>query len=118
MIVGLGLDILVISRMQRLIENRRFLNRVFTAPEQERIRTRGISTAAGLFCAKEAFFKAAGCGIFTYRFVDAEVVWDERGKPGIRLHGSLAKAFPECFLHLSITHDGTNAAATVIIEST
>ena len=60
---AVGADILEISRMRRLLENDYFMRRVFSAREREYIAskcTAAAQSAAGIFCAKEAFIKATG----------------------------------------------------------
>ena len=54
---GLGLDVCEIARMEKLLEDDRFLARFFTPAEAEYIRSRGVGAArtmAGLFAAREA----------------------------------------------------------------
>jgi len=67
MIVGSGIDLIEIQRIQRSVDRygERFLNRVYTAGEQAyclRKRFAGESFAAR-FAAKEAGAKALGTGI-------------------------------------------------------
>ena len=60
MVKGLGLDLCEISRMDKLLENDRFLNRYYTEEEKTYIRSKGINaaqTAAGIFAAKEDRFE-------------------------------------------------------------
>ena len=63
---GVGLDVCEISRMEKLAEDERFLNRFFTPEERAYLAERGrnrAQTLAGLFAAKEALLKALGTGI-------------------------------------------------------
>jgi holo-[acyl-carrier protein] synthase len=65
-VFGVGLDLLDISRMENKLEDGRFMNRIYTAGEKAYILSRGkfsASSAAGIFCAKEAFMKAVGEGL-------------------------------------------------------
>ena len=111
MIRGLGCDVCAISRMQKILENPRFLDRWFTAYEREYIgaRKNNAQTAAGLFAAKEAYLKARGSGIDTLALSAIEIAHDERGRPYYRLADACA--------HLSITHEAGCAAAVCILES-
>ena len=54
MIRGLGCDLCAISRMEKIMADRRFLHRYFTEGERAYIaaRARGAQTAAGIFAAK------------------------------------------------------------------
>jgi holo-[acyl-carrier protein] synthase len=116
-IYGIGLDMLDISRVGKLIGNTRFMERVFTPGEREYIAGRGhfsAASAAGIFCAKEAFVKAAGEGL-SIPLRDIEVCRDGRGKPFIRLSGKTAEKYAGLSAELSITHTETAAAAVVIL---
>ena len=67
MIRGLGCDVCAISRMQKILENPRFLDRWFTEYERGYIAARKnqAQTVSGIFAAKEAFVKAIGTGLKT-----------------------------------------------------
>ena len=118
MIKGLGLDLCEISRMDKLLENDRFLNRYFTEEEAGYIRSKGktfAQTAAGIYAAKEALAKALGTGI-AFNLKEVEVIHDEAGKPGYRLTGKAAElGGNDCFL-LSVSHDGGVSAAVCVRE--
>ena len=118
MVKGLGLDLCEISRMEKLLENDRFLNRYFTEEEASYIRSKGknaAQTAAGIYAAKEALTKALGTGI-VFDLKEIEVIHDDAGKPGYRLKGKAAElADGDCCL-LSISHDGGIAAAVCVRE--
>ena len=118
MIIGIGLDVCEISRMNKQLESERFLNRFFTAAEAEYIRSRGkcaAETLAGLFAAREALGKALGCGI-GFELKEAEIRHTESGAPYYCLSGSLKDRVGNNRLHLSVTHDGGVAAAVCNIE--
>ena len=124
MIVGLGVDIAEVPRVQAAIERhgQRFLTRIFTAAEIaycERHRNK-FERYAGRFAAKEAAMKALGTGWRKgVRWVDFEVTRNGAGKPSIALHGR-AREFAEQLrvrnIALSITHTGGTAMAQVIFE--
>src|SRR5450759_4761629 len=93
MIVGLGLDIAEVDRIEASIRRhgRAFVERVFTPAEIaycERHRNRA-ERFAGRFAAKEAAMKALGtgwrCGV---RWVDIEVIREASGKPALKLSGA------------------------------
>ncbi|MEK4027079.1 MULTISPECIES: holo-ACP synthase [Bacillaceae] len=115
MIRGIGMDIVEISRIQRLIQRQpKFVERILTEKEREVFNSRNgrrqYEYAAGRFAAKEAFAKALGSGIGEQlSFQDIETEADEYGKPYIK------SPFFEG-VHLSITHSKEYAAAQVIIE--
>ena len=122
MIIGIGMDLCDISRMEKLLSDGRFLARFFSAEEQAYIQGKGKSAAqsmAGIFAAKEALVKAWGTGIISGELKDICVVHDEHGAPYYDLRGSyaeLAKSRQINFLFLSITHESGMAAAMCVAE--
>lgn len=126
MISGIGLDLCAVERMLRAIEGPRFLERVYTPAEAERIRAasgpRRGEIAAGLFAAKEAVAKALGTGFAGLGPWDIEIAPDAAGRPLCALSGgALKRAEALCQgeprVWLSITHENGMAAAMAIIES-
>lgn len=126
MIVGVGIDLVEISRFDRILasRNRRVIDRLFTPGEQAYCDAKGSPAPhyAARFAAKEAFFKALGTGVrggLTWQ--DAEVVSDRFGRPALRLSGEggrLCRSRGVDRIHLSLSHERTTAAATVILEMT
>ncbi len=114
MIAGVGTDLLSVARMTRLVQNEHFLARVFVAEERAYIDFSGhrAATAAGLFCAREAYVKALGCGLFSLPFHDYWVSHTNEGQP----YFCFRHPDPAHFVHLSITHDRDFAMAFVVIE--
>lgn len=118
MIKGLGLDVCEIARMEKHLENGRFLSRFFTEAEANYIKSRGkgaAATLAGMFAAREALGKALGGGI-DFELKEAEVCHTESGAPYFCLSGSLKDRVGGNRLHLSISHDGGIAAAVCLLE--
>jgi len=129
-IYGIGTDICDIRRIRTTLQRRgeRFAAKVLGPHEIEvfrerhaKVEARGVSYLATRFSAKEAFAKAIGLGMrmpMTWR--DCEVVKAPSGKPGIRLHGELARWFEARGLraHLSVTDETDYAAAFVVVEKT
>ena len=116
---GIGLDLCEISRMEKLLEDGRFLRRYFTPGEEEYIRSRGAGAArsmAGMFAAREALGKALGSGI-DFDLKEAEVCHTGTGAPYFRLSGTLKDRIGEDRIFLSISHDGGIAAAVCLVES-
>jgi len=117
--IGVGFDLTDIKRIERLIEDERFLKRVFTEREQEYIKSQGkgaAQSAAGMFSAKEAFSKSVGTGIRKMALTSIEVLHDELGAPYLNLtDGALEAAHKNhAEFTLSITHTDTTAGAVVI----
>lgn len=125
LIVGLGVDIAEVDRLQAAIERRgeSFLKRVFTPAEIaycERHRAK-FERYAARFAAKEAAMKALGTGWGDgVRWVDLEVTRDNKGKPTMVLAGrarAIADAMGVRRISLSLTHSGNTAFAQVIFEN-
>ena len=125
MIVGLGLDIAEVDRMQAAIERHGepFLRRLFTPAEIEycaRHRNK-FERYAGRFAVKEAAMKALGTGWrHGVRWQDFEITNQSGGKPVLRISG-VAKEFATKLgvknVSLTITHSGNFALAQVIFEN-
>ena len=118
MVKGLGLDLCGISRMEKMLENERFLNRYLTENEITYIRRKGrnaAQTLAGIYAAKEALSKALGTGI-TFELKEIGIVHDEAGKPVYELSGRAAELGAGDRFLLSITHDSGIAAAVCVRE--
>jgi holo-[acyl-carrier protein] synthase len=124
MIVGSGIDLVEVERIQHSIERygARFLNRVFTRAEQAYcLRKRAAAESfAARFAAKEAAAKALGTGIARgVNFLQIEVVREPGGKPGLVFHGSaaeIAARLGAARAVLSLTHTASLAAASVVLE--
>ncbi|MCY7365771.1 MAG: holo-ACP synthase [Frankiaceae bacterium] len=117
MIVGVGIDVVQIARIERALARTPGLaDRLFT--DGERALPRAESLAAR-FAAKEAVAKALGApgGL---RWRDAEVVNDPGGRPRLVLHGGVAEEAAAQGIttwHLSLSHDGGVATAVVVAET-
>ncbi len=108
-----GIDLIEIERIERGIGRlgQRFLDRFFTAQEQDYCNGR-VSSLAGRFAVKEAVSKALGTGIGDMRWVDIEIVCDNRGRPELHLHNKaqeLAKTLGLKHWSISISHTNTHA---------
>jgi holo-[acyl-carrier protein] synthase len=123
-VIGLGLDLVDIWRVQRAIERHaeRFTRRVFTDAEVAACRS-GVNAAqrfAGRFAAKEAAAKALGTGFGRgVGMREIEIVNDALGKPELRLSGGAADRARELGVTKSlvtITHALKQAAAVVVLE--
>ena len=70
----IGIDIVEISRIEKSVQRDSFLKRVFT--ENEIANAENAQSLAGIFAAKEAYFKALGTGI-TFPLTDIEILHNE-----------------------------------------
>lgn len=103
-----GIDIVQISRFDKLKENKTFMNNVFNDKELEYInkRNNNSNTIAGLYASKEAFLKAIKKGINDYSLKDIEISHNDNNAPFIILHNELDKLYNSNNISLSISHDG------------
>jgi holo-[acyl-carrier protein] synthase len=124
MIVGLGIDVAEVKRIQAVIEaqGERFLQRVYTPDEVtycEKFKNK-YERYAGRFAVKEAAMKALGTGwSHGVRWVDVEVVRVKGARPTLSLKGEakkIADALGVKNIAVSITHTAEQAFAQVIFE--
>lgn len=127
MVVGLGIDVLEIARMEDVVQRHGdlFLARILTpaelarAPRNERARA---TYFAGRWAAKEAIAKALGTGIGAQcGWLDMEVLPDALGRPHLTLSGAAAETARRLGAdswHLSISHESAIAAGCAVAERT
>jgi len=93
MIVGVGVDILELKKLQSILDfvGQRFLNKVYTKPELRYIRDEtNLSHLATTFAGKEAVFKTLGSlGIDIVDWREIEILRKKNGKPFVRFRGKL-----------------------------
>ena len=123
MIVGLGFDLVSVPRVAILLaSDEEFAGRVFSQQEREACADRAdrAEALAARLAAKEALLKALGTGWGPgISFSQVEVAKDEAGIPRLRLSGAAqdrARELGVDRLHLTLTHEGTFAAAVVVAE--
>ena len=124
MIVGTGIDLVEIARIQQSMERfgQRFLNRVYTETEQAYClrKRKAAESLAARFAAKEAGAKALGTGISRgVNWLEIEVVREPGGRPTLRFHGRAAEIAGHlgvAHAALSLTHTGDLAMASVVLE--
>ena len=111
MIVGLGIDLVDMSRFSKTLEVPNFKQRIFSLDES----LLSPLHLAGRFAAREAFFKAMGDqSVFNYK--DLEVIKEINGKPEFKFFNELSRYCEGKAIHLSISHTPEYAMAIVIIE--
>src|SRR3954465_2062523 len=125
MIVGMGLDLVEIDRVEHMIESlgERMYVRLFSESEAAYIRNKPLPAqhAAVRLAAKEAAFKALAGNELAQQitWTDVEVVSNE-GIPSIRLHGKAAERASELgvtAVRVSLTHTRDTAGAVVILTA-
>ncbi len=123
MILGMGLDIVDVKRMERHCDDENFMRRFLHDQEYEEILKSEESPAmllASRFAVKEAFGKAVGVGLRGISLKDIQLDHDGLGKPVLTLHNTAkqkATALGVNHIHLSLSHEAQIAAAVVILES-
>lgn len=123
-IIGIGSDIVKISRIEKLAERycTRFLERIFTEDEisYASAKARPALHFAARFAAKEAFVKALGSGLRQgLNWSDIEIINDDLGKPQFKLHNHARIASQKLknpSAWLTLTHEQEFALAFVVLE--
>ncbi|MCA1959355.1 MAG: holo-ACP synthase [Desulfomonile sp.] len=125
MILGIGVDLVEVSRMERTLNSpwaNRLVRRVFSAEEVAVCKTsaRPAEGFAARFAAKEAFAKAIGTG-FSQGVTPGQVMvkGSERERPTIVLDRNalaIARSLGVERIHLSLSHTSRAACAYVVIE--
>lgn len=117
-----GIDVLDVMRMEKFIQNERFLGKFFTTYEAVYVSKtmRKTQSLAGIYCAKEAFLKALGIGIGNgIELNEIEINHDSNGKPFIKLSDSAkvvvaTKGVKE--IQISISHTDDVCTAVCIMN--
>lgn len=121
-VVGVGIDVVPVERFASVLARTPSLKtRLFTPAElvTNAGETRTAESLAARFAAKEALAKALGAG-GGMLWTDAEVLVDDVGRPTLAIRGTVrdrADSLGIARCHVSLSHDGGIAAATVIAES-
>ncbi len=125
MIIGCGIDLVKIERIEKIIKKwgDNFIFRIFTPLEREyceKKKGNKYQSYAGKFAAKEALLKALGLGLREANWKEIEIKNDELGQPIIDTSGKLkeitfGKDIDRYFL--TISHTKEYAIAQVILES-
>ncbi len=124
MILGLGTDIVTVSRIRDMLEKHEssFMKRVFCDEELLEFHSRksGEMYLAGRWAAKEAASKALGVGMGEQcGWKDISIGNDAAGKPQLSLSGKaaeLAQSMRVSAIHVSISHEKEHAVSCVILE--
>jgi phosphopantetheine--protein transferase-like protein len=123
MILGIGVDIIALSRVRDVIETtgKVFLDKVFTPWEQQRADTHPSPVAylAMTFAAKEAIFKTFGIGWETgVQLKEIEIRDGKYGEPIPSLTGKFAELASERRVSrvlLSLSYDGDYAVGVATL---
>lgn len=124
MIIGVGIDIVDVSRIDRLLREYgdQFARRVLAASERQAFAasSRPVWFLANRFAAKEALSKALGTGLrYPVTLHAISVSSDGVGKPAFGFHGPLPGFLADRGVsrhHLSLSHEKGMACAVVVLE--
>ncbi|WP_028574221.1 holo-[acyl-carrier-protein] synthase [Desulfonatronovibrio hydrogenovorans] len=123
MIVGLGLDVVEISRVDSVFKKfrGRFVSRILTPNESEKLPpVDPVFYLASRFAAKEAGVKALGTGFSRgITLQHLEISNNSLGAPELMFAGPALERARELGadrIHLSMSHGRNTAAAVVILE--
>ena len=124
-ILGVGVDLVKISRIKKLIKKDLFLKRVFTKKELflSKKKTNKFLFFAKRFAAKEAFVKSIGTGFRNgINFNDISVINDRNGKPSFLISSKIKNLIKHKFkinkfnFLLSISDEKKYSIAFVIFQ--
>ena len=121
-LLGVGVDLCGVARIERAIEKAHFYERVFTVEERAYLDKKGrgrAQSAAAMFAAKEAVAKALGTG-FSGGVMpwNISVVHDEKGAPSAELTGAAKERLEQiggAGVQISLSHEGDSAIAFAVI---
>ena len=126
-IIGNGVDIVENTRINKLIDDKKFIKRVFTNKEirfSKNIKNK-TNYYAKRFAAKEAFVKALGTGFRNnINFSDIEVINNKLGKPKINISKKVRTFIKKKFkldkpkIYVSLSDENKHSIAYVILENT
>ncbi len=127
-IVGVGIDLVFIPDFAEQVDRPGTVFAETFTPGERRDAADKSSVAArhlaARWAAKEAVIKAWSGSRFAQRPVlpegihrDIEVITDMWGRPKVRLAGAIAEHLADVVIHVSLTHEGENAAAVAILET-
>ncbi|MBS4534819.1 NAD(P)H-hydrate dehydratase [Clostridium sp. D2Q-14] len=120
MIIGVGIDILNIDRINKINTNK-FLSRLFSEEEIDYINTKNgsVTTIAGMFSSKEAISKMIGTGVRKFKWKDIVILHNDLNKPYVYLKDN-AKTIAEQKgienITLTISHEKNYSVAMAIGE--
>ena len=125
-IIGNGVDIVDNKRIEKLLLNNNFLNRIFTNSEikSSKKSQNKINFFAKRFAAKEAFVKALGTGFRNnINFSDIEIINNKKGKPEIKISKKIKNLIIRKFkskkpkIYVSLSDEKKHSIAYVILEN-
>ncbi len=117
-----GIDTVDIDRFRAALERQpRMVDRLFGEGERATLSGRADPAPgyAARFAAKESLIKALGGAPSSWSWHEIEVLVEASGAPYLELHGGMAEHAQSCGVvntAVSLSHDGNQAIAIVIVE--
>ena len=121
MIIGVGTDIFLMSRLVITHEEDAFIQRAYTQNERDEASKRDNKHLyyATRFCAKEAVYKAISSINLEFKPSDIEILTDEKGKPYATIHGKTKKELDKLGninIQVSISYDTDYAISFALAQ--
>jgi holo-[acyl-carrier protein] synthase len=120
MVCGVGIDLVDVSRIEKILEKRGgiFTRRVFTIEEIAYCRTkpRPALHFAACFAVKEAFLKALGIGLGgSVSLLDIATIHNGKGSPSVKLSGKASDLLQKGGMGISVSISHTDDLATAVV---
>ena len=112
MIVGIGTDILKISRIKLEHSKRVLSNEEFEVFNNLKMESKKIEYLAGRFSVKEAIIKAIGQTKYKIGMRDITILNDETGMPYIK-----KPIYDDLKIFISLSHEQDNCVGLCVIEN-
>lgn len=118
MIIGVGVDLIEIERVEKSCQKEHFFTRCFSTEERILI-GENYTTAAGNWAVKEAVSKAFGTGLVGFELSDIVVLRNDKGAPYVELRDAaleIGAGLGITHIHVSISNTREQVVAYVICE--
>ena len=124
-IFGIGVDIVDNIRFKKLVNKKRFINRIFSSKELSILKNKKnkVLFLSKRFSAKEAFVKSLGSGFRNNLcFNDISILNDDKGKPYFEFNQKLLDILKIKYklikfkAHLSLSDEKKHSVSYVILQ--
>ena len=124
-IFGIGVDIVDNIRFKKLVNKKRFINRIFSSKELSILKNKKnkVLFLSKRFSAKEAFVKSLGSGFRNNLcFNDISILNDAKGKPYFKFNQKLLNILKKKYklikfkAHLSLSDENKHSVSYVILQ--
>ena len=124
-IFGIGVDIVDNIRFKKLVNKKRFINRIFSSKELSILKNKKnkVLFLSKRFSAKEAFVKSLGSGFRNNLcFNDISILNDTKGKPYFEFNQKLLNILKKKYklikfkAHLSLSDEKKHSVSYVILQ--